>query len=202
MCFNAEVSLKTFIFGSICAGITVLLGHYEYLKILVVFSFTLMQLLEYYTWNYINDKRKIRELSILGLHLIAFQLILMNIAFPRGNTRLILLTLLFIFFIAFYLFQYHKTNFDMEKGKNGHLIWYWADVPPIWIIIALLFYLVPCLLSNYNTRYLLFSFGLVSVVISLYYYFKYKTWGTIWCYLSNLLWFYLIITSVIFKLKQ
>lgn len=197
MCFNAEVSLQTFIFGSICAGISLLLGKYEFIKILTVFSFTSMQLLEYYAWTYINDKEKIRQLSVIALHLIAVQLILINVALPSGNIRLFLLTSLMFLFISFYLINMHSTKFDMEKGENGHLVWYWADgTVPIWIFLALLFYLIPCYF-NRDGNILLFPFCFITIIISLYYYFKYKTWGTIWCYISNSLWFFIIIFSVL-----
>ena len=56
MCWNADVSLKTFIIGSISALICLYLHEISEVTIMIVFSFTLIQLLEYFAWKYINDK--------------------------------------------------------------------------------------------------------------------------------------------------
>jgi hypothetical protein len=89
----------------------------------------------------------------------------------------------------------------MDIGSNKHLVWYWLDIPIYWIIIGLSFYLIPIYL-----RYGIFSFaflGVNSILIpSLYYYYKYKTWGTLWCYYSNLFWIYLLIISIYLYLKK
>lgn len=196
MCFNAEVSIKTFYFGLICAFISLLLGQEELIKILIVLSITSMQLLEYYTWTYIDDKNKNRIFSIIGLFIITIQLTLINYGMPNDEHKEILLTLLLIYFIAFGISDITTNNYKMEKGENGHLVWYWADVNYIWIICAFLFYLIPIYLNKTDNLFI-FPFGLITLLISLYYYLKYKTWGTIWCYVSNFLWIFVIIHSLL-----
>jgi hypothetical protein len=84
----------------------------------------------------------------------------------------------------------------MEKGENGHLIWYWLDLPLIWILIAISFYLIPLYVIR-NKSLLAFIFVSLILIISFYYYYKYKTWGTMWCYFSNLIWLYLLIYVII-----
>lgn len=192
MCFNATVSLQTFYFGLICAFITLLLGQMSLIKILTVLSITSMQLLEYFAWTNINDKEKIRQLSVIGLYIIAIQLTLINYGISNDKYRNILLTLLLTFIIIYSIFGIKYTRFHMEKGENGHLIWYWANVNIFWIISVFLLYLIPTYLNNK----LIFIFALLSLLISLYYYYKYKTWGTIWCYISNFVWIFIIIYSI------
>lgn len=196
MCFNSEVSIKTFYFGLICAFITLLLGQQEIIKILIVLSITSMQLLEYYTWTYIDDKNKNRLFSIIGLFIIAIQLTLINYGMPNDEYKEILLILLLVYFITFSISDMKTNHYYMEKGENGHLIWYWLDINLIWIIIAFMFYLIPVYLNKTNNLFV-FPFGLITLLICLYYYVKYKTWGTIWCYVSNLLWIFLIIHSLL-----
>jgi len=48
MCWNAEVSLNTFIFGCISAILVYRLGIIENKYILIVLSFTSIQILEYF----------------------------------------------------------------------------------------------------------------------------------------------------------
>jgi hypothetical protein len=155
-----------------------------------------MQLLEYYAWIHINDAEIIRILSLLGLGLIGIQIILLNYFLLNGKIRLISFIFMLIFFILFRIFQFPKINFNMEKGENGHLIWYWLDLPLFWIIIALCFYIYP-LYINRNKSFLVFIFVCLILLISLYYYYKYKTWGTMWCYFSNIIWLYLLIYIIL-----
>jgi hypothetical protein len=95
-----------------------------------------------------------------------------------------------ILFILFAIFELPKINFDMEKGNNGHLIWHWLDLPLIWIIIGLTFYIIPLLLYREKVAFIGVS---IILIISIYNYYKYKTWGSMWCYFSNIIWIYLII---------
>ena len=86
----------------------------------------------------------------------------------------------------------------MKRGENKHLIWYWLDLSIYWIIIGLLFYLIPAYFNKYNNKFL-FVFALITLIISLYFYYKYKTWGTMWCYISNILWIIFLLYLLIKK---
>ena len=57
MCWNAEVSLNTFIFGFISAIIVYLFGYINIGLILIILSFTSIQLLEYFIWTYIDNEK-------------------------------------------------------------------------------------------------------------------------------------------------
>jgi hypothetical protein len=198
MCYNSSISLNTFIFG-IIALIIIYFNNKNIIRpqvLLIVFSLTLIQLLEYYAWIYINDEEIIRILSLIGLGIIGLQIILINYILLTGKIRLISFIFMLIFFILFAIFQFPKINFNMEKGENGHLIWYWLDLPLIWILIALSFYLIPLYVIR-NKSLLAFIFVSLILIISFYYYYKYKTWGTMWCYFSNLIWLYLLIYVII-----
>ena len=85
MCWNAEVSLNTFIFAIIGMIIVVGLNKISYTTILFALSISLMQLLEYYTWNNINDKDIIFKLSIIGFLIILFQILILNYGLLQGD---------------------------------------------------------------------------------------------------------------------
>jgi len=193
MCWNPEVSLNTFIIGCICALILILLNNTPYLYILIGLSITSMQLLEYYAWNNLNNKKIIEKLSNIGLILIFTQLLLIANIIKNKKYKRILIILFYILLITYLIFQYPTTKLFMEKGENGHLIWHWIDVHPIWFILAFIFYLLPLYL---NSEYIILLLGIISLVISLYYFYKYKTFGTMWCYYSNIIWLLLIINSI------
>jgi len=200
MCWNPEVSLSTFIFGVICGIIAYTSEVISIGTILILLAVTSMQLVEYFAWIYINNKKIIKILSFIGLHIIFLQILLINWFLPnKKNSRILLLFLIF-FYILFLIIQFRHIQFNMTKGKNGHFIWHFLDLPVIWIIIGLSFYLIPSYLSNTN-NHIFFYILLITILISLYYYYKDKTWGSMWCHFSNILWILVIINIIMVKLK-
>ncbi len=55
MCYNAEISLKTFIFGCISAIIVYYLKVIPPRVILMLMSVTFMQFIEFLTWTYYDN---------------------------------------------------------------------------------------------------------------------------------------------------
>ena len=200
MCWSAKVSLHTFIYGFISAIIVYALNVIPLHVIIILMSFTSMQLLEYFTWTYMDNKKINEILSYIGLLLIIIQIFLINYLSPNKQNSNILLRALFIILVFFMIFQFKNITFKMTVAENGHLLWHWLDLPILWIIIGISLYLIPSYLTK-TKNYLPFYFMLITVIISLYYYYKYKTWGTLWCYFSNIAWIFLIIKSVLSKLN-
>ena len=193
MCWNAEVSLNTFIYGLIAAVIVIGINTMPIIYVFIVFSITLMQLYEYFAWTNIHDEKKIYYLSWLGPLIIILQLLLINYAFLKGIERIIAFIFIFILIIVGYYYIYITKKLYMKRGENGHLIWGWADVPQILLIMILFLYLYP---ASKNENKLILVFGILSISISMYNYYKWKTWGSMWCYYCNLLWIGLIIKSL------
>jgi len=192
MCWSAEVSLNTFIFAIISFCIVVSFNRFPMINAFIVLSISLMQLYEYFVWKNIHNKKIIHNLSFFGPFVILLQVLLINYAFLRDNERNIAILLIIIIAIICMIYNYKNNKFDMEVGENKHLIWYWADLPAILLIFICFFYLYP-LTTKQNI--IPFIYGLITLLISFYYYYKYKTWGTMWCYFSNLIWIVLIIKT-------
>ena len=193
MCWSAEISLNTFIFGVVCAIIVYALNVIPLYVIIIIMSFTSMQLLEYFVWTYIDDKKINKILSYIGLFLIFIQLFLINYLSPNKKNSRILLTAFFIILAVVIIIQFKNITFKMTKGENGHLVWHWLDLPTIWIVILLLFYVIPIIIKE---EFISTLFIIISITTSLYYYYEYKTWGTVWCYISNIAWIFFILKSV------
>lgn len=198
MCYNAEISLQTFIYGFISAIIVYYLRVVPPKAILILMSVTFMQFIEFLTWTYYDNLTINRYLSIFAFITVIIQLILLNYFLPNKKYSRILLRSLFIFAIIFIIFQLRFVDFRMRIGENKHLSWYWLDLPLIWIIIGLAFYLIPTYLSKYKSTFI-FTVAILSV--SLYYHWKYRTWGSMWCYFSNIGWLYLLGISIIILIK-
>ena len=195
MCWNAEVSLNTFIFAMFAMIIVLGLNKIRYYFILFALSISLMQLLEYYTWNNINDKDIIFKLSIIGFLIILFQLLILNYGLLKSDEKIIALIIIIIYSLFIFIYNYQNDKFKMEKGENGHLIWHYVDIPLPLLIIVLFFYIYPAFKHGYMSLLLI----MVPLTLSFYYYYNYKTWGTMWCYFSNLYWLVLIIFSFNFR---
>ena len=193
MCWSAEVSLNTFILAIISFCIVVSFNRFPMINAFIVLSISLMQLYEYFVWKNIHNKKTIHYLSFFGPFVILLQVLLINYAFLRDNERNIAILLIIIIAIICMIYNYKNNKFDMEVGENKHLIWYWADLPAILLLFICFFYLYP-LTTKENI--IPFIYGLITLLISFYYYYKYKTWGTMWCYFTNLIWIVLIIKTL------
>jgi hypothetical protein len=83
----------------------------------------------------------------------------------------------------------------MYKAKNGHLAWIWADLPIPLLIVFFSLYLYSAIRNNE----IIILFLIISLLsISLFSYYKHKTWGSMWCYISNFFWV-ILIAKVIFE---
>ena len=74
MCWSAEVSLNTFLFSLFGISFAYYNGIINVFSFLYLLSFISMQLLEYFTWNHLNDIKINRLLSKIGLFLIFIQI--------------------------------------------------------------------------------------------------------------------------------
>ena len=196
MCWNETVSLNTFLFslfGINFAYFNSVINGYEYL---FYYSFISMQLLEYFAWKYLNNKKINRLLSQLGMFLIIIQPILF-ILIPNNlefNIKALLITLYIIFLVMFLLFYGVFTNIDfsMVKASNGHLAWNWLKNAPYCNLLWLLFFLVVLLLIK---KYFLFAMYLITFLAIYYTYYKSKTWGSLWCWIANIMAIFLIVRT-------
>jgi L-asparagine transporter-like permease len=137
-----------------------------------------MQLLEYFAWKYLNNKKINRLLSMLGLFLVLIQPILF-ILIPNNvkfNVKASLITLYVIFFTCI-IISYNSlaiTDFSMTKAANGHLAWHWLKNAPYSNLIWLSFFLVILLFIK---KYILFTIHLIFFLTIYYTYYKMKPWG-------------------------
>lgn len=197
MCWNQKISLNTFLFslfGISFAYFNNIINIYGYLFYL---SFVSMQLVEYFAWGNLNDKKMNRFLSQIGLFLIVIQPILFTLSHyiieNKIKTAIIALYFMFVLFCVLYF----PIDFSMNKAPNGHLAWNWLKFHPI-----IIFTWVACCfgLFLYQKRYFEFSVYLIIFLAIYYTYYKTNTWGSLWCWISNLL-AVMLILQVFFDLK-
>jgi hypothetical protein len=193
MCWNAEVSLNTFIYGTIAAIIVLSLNKIPIRSILLVYTVSLIQLMEYFTWKNINNNELVHYLSITGAFILLLQVLLISNNNLKNKEQLFSYIFIFILTIIAFNHNFENKKFHMEKGENGHLKWLWADLPVPLLISGLLLWIYPPIR---NKNYISTLFIITTLTISFYYYYKYKTWGSMWCYIGNSFWIFLLIKSI------
>jgi hypothetical protein len=193
MCWNAEVSLNTFIYGTISAIIVLSLNKIPIRTILLVYTVSLIQLMEYFTWKNINNNELIHYLSITGAFILLLQVLLITNNNLKNKEQLFSYIFIFILTIIAFYHNFENKKFHMEKGENGHLKWLWADLPVPLLISGLLLWIYPPIK---NKNYISTLFIIITLTISFYYYYKYKTWGSMWCYIGNSFLILLIMKSI------
>ncbi len=204
MCWNAEVSIQTFLF----ALFSFILGYnygFPIKKLLFFMLFSSIQLVEFFLWKYLNNKKYNVIFSKIGLFLILLEPIgLLNIMdnqLIRFNSILIytLITILFLFL------NYKNINFITTIAKNGHLNWKWLDnisnknIYSYYYILWIIFMFFGGIMTK--DIFIIFI-GLFTFIISMYNNFKYESHGSFWCSIGNILWLYVIIWILVKNFKN
>lgn len=185
MCWNAEVSLQSFLIGAVAIAI----GYSKGLSLpstLFATTITSMQLVEYFVWTYYGNPTVNFVASLAAAFLLWLQPIASMLTIPKEKVvfPIAIYTLLTV---AFLLFETKplKEKYKMVRGENGHLTWGFINKNRetyIHLIVYFLFLLVPLVI---NKQFLLLSVVGLTLGISLYSFHKSNTWGSMWCWLVN-----------------
>ncbi len=177
MCWNAEVSLQSFLIGLSAIGIGIQRG--VSLPVLL-FSLTivLMQLIEYVVWSYPTLNR---EASIVAAWLLWFQPIasILTLSSPQP------LLLSYLGISALLAPMATAKEYSMTRAPNGHLAWNWLTKEPstyLSLAVYFVFLLLPLVMSR---SFLLLGLSLGTLAVSLYTFWKDNTWGSMWCWMIN-----------------
>lgn len=199
MCWNAEVSLQSFLFGMSFIGI----GAYAGVRLpILLFCITIvmMQLIEYIVWSNYDNKYINTKASQAALFLLFLQPIASMIGLPNITLRNNLLGS-YILLNGLSLFMPWNIDFSMTRAKNGHLSWNWlTNEPRTWISLSIYFFFlfIPLVIQkNYELLFL----ALATLGLSLYSFWTENTWGSMWCWIVNGL-VPISIGNAVFKMRK
>jgi len=191
MCWNAEVSLKSFVVGA--AAIVFGAVHGMSAPVLLFCaSIVLMQLVEYFTWTHLEDLVANRRAAYAASALLSLQPIASLLTIHTPSIRNALLTAYILFGILDHFTQpkeeAEKRDYSMSKAPNGHLQWNWlSPLTPrrmLSLAVYFVFLLVPLII---NKHFELLVLALGTLGISAYTYLSQNTWGSMWCWIVNLI---------------
>jgi hypothetical protein len=193
MCWNKEVSLNTFLFSSFVLGLIMYNNAYTQYKIddfnniyvcIFFVSFISIQLVEYFIWVNVNNPFYNNIFTSLAALLLLSQPIassmLINSEIVRK--RILYIYLLFIILTSFYKLNIKKINSSVSK--LGHLQWneIFINNNLAFTFIWTFFFLFPLFYEKYNFSLI---FGLLTFMITMYKFYKDKTFGSMWCWVVN-----------------
>jgi hypothetical protein len=211
MCWNEHISMNTFLFSCFALVFIYITNTYSKYKtplfdhpLFYVFAFLVasMQLLEYFLWRNLHDKKWNTLLSKAGLLLLFSQLFVLMLIVENPLFRYSLLIFLFLGSFVLYVYSQRHPIVFKTREAGGHLSWDWIVFPGIspWmnlciLTIGLLLYFIPFFLikGNQNSKMQLI---LVSIFLYLFCYLvgkKDHTYGSLWCWAINLFFLYFIV---------
>ena len=188
MCWNASVSLNTYIFGLFACLFAYFNNKISLLDFFSLQSFMLMQLTEYFVWSNQFSNHFVSQLSYILIILQPF-FGLLTINNPIKNVLLFL----YICFVAVVMIlqPWSSIDFRTVPAANGHLAWHWLQFSFPFMIIWFLFLISHQIIKH---NWILIFFISISITISYILYHKTLTWGSLWCWISNVFAIYLIYT--------
>jgi hypothetical protein len=189
MCWNASVSLNTYLLGLFASIFSYYNGIGNFLSVLFYQSFIIIQLIEYFIWTKTFSNRLLSQIAFI---IIYFQPIL-NIIKIEKNKKLI--PYLLVAYITFIIILYtafiplNTINYSSVPSKNGHLSWNWLDIN---IYIIFIWYAFLSIRWIIDKMYLTLIFVTIFLIITIILYKDTNTFGSIWCWACNIISFYLI----------
>jgi hypothetical protein len=189
MCWNASVSLNTYIFGLFASLFSYYNGFGNILSVIFYQSFIIIQLIEYFIWTKAFSNKL---LSQIGLFVIICQPIL-NIIKIEQSPQVIpyILAAYIIFIVILYTFivPLNTVNFSTVPSKNGHLSWKWLDLN---IYIIFIWYAFLSIRWIIDKMYFVLTIITALLIITLVLYKDTNTFGSMWCWTANIISLYLI----------
>lgn len=181
MCWNASVSINTYILGTFACVFAYKNNIISLTTLLFYQSFICMQLIEYFIWSKTFSNKTMSQLAYI---LIVLQPIFALLCIEDKKIKVIGLTLYILFIIPSFIMPWSSVEFRSSPGSNGHLAWYWAKFSlPVLIIWSLFLTLRIVLNKDWLILILLLGALLTSYVL----YHKTYTWGSMWCWVANMI---------------
>ena len=209
MCWNKDISLNTFLFSSFVLCLIIYNNAYTQYKIdelnnvyiyIFFMSFILMQLIEYFIWINIKNPLYNSIFTALATLLLIFQPIASTMIISNYTVKKRLLQSYLLFILLLLIYRFDIKFLNSSVSNLNHLRWnttfsvkYVSDI--IGFIIWLFFFLFPLFYSG-NTFALMF--GLFTLMLTTYNYYKDDTIGSMWCWIVNTVMIYYAIYLLLY----
>lgn len=202
MCWNEHVSLNTYLFSMGMLGLLIYNNKYTPYKVagfngywyFFIISFCTMQLIEYFLWRNLDNKKMNYLFSAAGQGLVAIQPVASLFLLQNATLRNVML-LLYVLFVG--IISTTQKKVFKTSTENGHLKWSWVPLKTYQFFVWLFFVLFSFVVNKYYVA--------LAVAIFLFYitYNTEGTGGSVWCWTINFsMIFYAIYLLIYLPLKE
>ena len=189
MCWNASVSLNTYIFGLFASLFSYYNGFGNILSVILYQSFIIIQLIEYFIWTKTFSNKLLSQIALFVILCQPIFNIIKIETYPKAIHYLLAAYLIFIIILYTLIIPIDTINFSTVSSKNGHLSWKWLN----WnIYIIFIWYTFLSTRWIIDKMYMIFIVISVLLIITLILYKETNTFGSMWCWVANVLSIYLI----------
>lgn len=179
MCWSAAGSLNTWAFAMTLIAIHYFRGRTDPVLLLFLATFTQIQLVEYFLWKNLNNVQANAFWSRVGFLVLILETLVAAALLPaalRAKAWAVILGVTAVYLLT------HKIDARTTIGDNGHLKWHWAaPVNSPWGMGWIAMILAPFFIMGYNSLAL---FGVFTALVSMYFNYKYETFGSYWCWIA------------------
>ena len=186
------MSMNTFVFGVFATGFSYFNGVIDVFQSLLLMSICLMQLIEFFIWRNIDNKSKNEFYSNMAIVLLMSQPLfsISTIANKKIKVAAFVIYMAYIVIFALYKLQNKPNKRNVTTiGRNKHLKWNWISTDIYKILIYVVFLIAPLLLWDDKFIGIVVS---ITLILSFVLFAKDGTWGSMWCWTSNIISIYLI----------
>jgi hypothetical protein len=211
MCWNADISINTFLFSFFTLLFIYFTNTFTKYKILLfnnkliylfLFLVALMQLIEYFLWKNLYSSKLNKIFSFITFLIIFLQQLTLILAIDNSayKNNILYIYLISLLILIIYKSLINPFIFKTTVSPSGHLAWKWSNFNGYESIILyyfLLFYFIPSLLiKNIN---LLFFIAGITLFFAILLFKKEYSYGSIWCFYTNTIFLIFLIDILIIK---
>lgn len=192
MCWNADVSLKSWVFSLVGLAFGIWGGAVNWRILLIGVIFSFMQFVEYKLWTHLKDPDQNRFWSHIGqLTVWAEMFGAANVVENPAIRNFFFGASALHIFIADFLIG-KKGNFQAYVGPNGHLVHNWFSSSRIYYLIPLLI-----TLPFWFGKEILWAICITTtMLLSAIMYARSGEFSSMWCYISLAFWLIVIYKSI------
>ena len=184
MCWNASVSLNTYIFGLFASLFSYYNGVVNILSVILYQSFIIIQLIEYFIWTKTFSNKLLSQIALFVILCQPIFNIIKIETYPKTIPYLLAAYLIFIIILYTLIIPIDTINFSTVSSKNGHLSWKWLNWNIYIIFIWYTFLSTRWIIDKMYTIFIVIS---VLLIITLILYKETNTFGSMWCWVANVL---------------
>jgi hypothetical protein len=204
MCWNAEVSLNTFLFSIFVLTLIIYNNQFTKYKIhdfnnkwmyLFLASVILMQIIEFFIWKNINNPYYNQVFSTIGVILLIMQPIASIMILPNEKLRNLLLISYSLIAIPYSIYNFMHKRMHSTVSPTGHLHWKFFHTNAVVWFVWLFFFLFSLI---YERKLVPVIFACIALFISYLNYKNGNTVGSMWCWVVNSLMIYYAVYLLIY----